>query len=326
MLVTGIFRSNNPLNASILFIYGLLLKLPYFMKKPVPEYQPSDGFLFNEFMDLVHPFLSGWPFVTAAITYLLLFTQALTVNYYINSEKMVAKPNFMVAMSYLLLTSLFPEWNILSATLIVNTILLWVIGKMLKLANTPKPKATIFNLGFAIGICSFLYLPSLFLLLVILIGLTLARPARAGEWALVFLGFITPWYFLTAWLFLTGKIYAFYAGHLEPDLPEVVFSNLLYFKIGAIFLLFLMGSYFIQSETKKQIIQVRNRWSMILASVIIVFFIPFMNENNGFADWIITILFLAPLAGITFLYMGSKWLRMLLHWSIVALVLFTQYL
>lgn len=296
------------------------------MNMPELKPQPSDGFLFNEIVELVNPFLTGWPFLIATITYLLLFTQALTVNYYINSEKMVTKPNFLVAMSYLLITSLFPEWNILSATLIVNTILLWIIGKMLRLASTHKPKETLFNLGFAVGICSFFYLPSVFLILVVLVGLTIARPPKLAEWALVFLGFITPWYFMFAWLFFTDRIYAFYAGHLNFDLPEVVFSNLLYFKMASILVLFLTGTYFMQAEMKKQIIQVRNRWAMTLASVIIVFFIPFMNDNNGFADWIITILFLAPLAGITFFYMGPRWLRMILHWSIVALVLFTQYL
>lgn len=323
--MTGIFRSNNPLNASILFVYGLLLKLPYFIGQPIIRQQPSDGFLFTDIIELTRPVLENWHFVAASVTYLLLFVQALTINFYINSEKMMAKPNYLPAMSYLLLTSLFPEWNTLSATLIINTILLWIFGKIMKLGNTTKPKETLFNLGFASGICTFFYLPSIILVFFILICIVVARPPKIAEWALVFLGFFTTWYFLFAWLFLSDKIYSFYIGNLNFDLPEVIFNNVLYAKLGAILILFLTGTYFMQAEMSKQIIQVRNRWAMILTGVVLVSFAPLLNENEDFSNWTTSLFFLAPLAAVAYYNIGSKWIRIILHWSIVALVLFTQY-
>ena len=36
------------------------------------------------------------------------------------------KNNYLPAMSYLLITSLFIDWNILSAPLVINTLLIWV--------------------------------------------------------------------------------------------------------------------------------------------------------------------------------------------------------
>jgi hypothetical protein len=38
------------------------------------------------------------------------------------------KPNYLPAMSYLLITSFFSEWNVLSAPMVVNTFLIWVLA------------------------------------------------------------------------------------------------------------------------------------------------------------------------------------------------------
>lgn len=323
--MTGIFRANNPLNASILFVYGLLLKLPYFMS-PVTVAKPSpDGFLFNEIISFIKPALDSWPSLSPVITYLLLFTQAISINYYINSRKMLPKPNYLSAMSYLLVSSFFPSWNVLSAPLVVNTFIVWIWGSLTGLSSHRQVKGILFNIGFVVGICSFLYLPAVALILVVLLCLMIVRPPQAAEWGLVIVGFITTWYFLFAWLFLTDKFYQFDLHGFIFDLPDILWTPTVYIGLGLILLVFLIGIYYLQTELSKQIIQVRKRWSVILINVAVLLVIPFLNDNEDLGDWILAVIALAPFIGIAFYFIHSKWIRLVLHWSMVGFVIYYQY-
>lgn len=323
--MTGIFRANNPLNASILFVYGLVLKWPFLAGQHQIVHQASDGFLFTYMAQMIQPFLDSWGPMTGSVIYLLLFVQASALNFYVNSQKMVPKPNYLVGMSFLLVTSFFPEWNVLNATLIVNTIVIWIVGKLLVLGNTQKVKGTLFNLGFTIGICSLIYLPSISLLLLVILSLMILRAPRVAEWAMVFLGVITVWYFLIAWLFFSDKIYAYQIGRLRFDLPDNHFTAAINIRLAAIVLMLLPGVYFMQSKMLKLVIQVRKRWNIILISAVVMFLTPFLDENTSLSDWNIAIFFFAPIIGIAFYYINSKWIQNILHWTMVAMVIYFQY-
>lgn len=323
--MTGIFRANNPLNASILFLYGLLLKIHYLFEQPHLSRSPSEGFLFGDFAGVLEPVIQWWLPLGGIIAYLLLFIQAATLNYYVNSHHMMAKPNYLCGMSYLLITSFFPEWNVLSVTLIVNTIMIWIIGKLFILDNTSKVKGTLFNLGFVIGFCSFLYFPSVFVLFVTLLSLIIMRSVKVDEWLMIFLGFITIWYFFLAWLFLTGKLSDVRFPELNFRLPDVHTGNTAIIWIGAILFLTIAGIYYMRAEMVKQIIQVRKRWRIILAGTLILLAIPFLNASRDLTDWLTAIYFLSPLVGLFFFYLNSKWIRLIIHWSMVGLVIYFQY-
>lgn len=323
--MTGIFRANNPLNASILFVYGFLLKLPFLLGHQTVQLEKSDGFLFRDLIRLLTPAFESWPPLVSVITYLLLFIQAITVNYYVNSGKMVSKPNYLAGMSYLLITSFFPFWNKLSAGLMVNTFLIWILGKLIVLGSTQSVKGSLFNLGLAVGVCSFLYLPSVSILLLILLSLIITRPPKIAEWAMVFLGFVAVWYFFAAFLFLTNRLYEFYIEGLRFDLPDIEPDPLIYLRIGLIFFVFLLGAWFIQVEAAKQTIQVRKRWSIMLTAVPVMLLTPFLGFNETLSNWIVALLFMAPFIGFGFYSIESKWIRMVLHWLMVGVIIYFQY-
>ncbi len=190
----------------MLLIYGLLLKLEWFISPQVPVVQKSDGFLYNHILANIKPVLDGYPVSYSIITYFLLYTQAISFNRLLNNSRLMQKPNYLPAMSYLLITSFFAEWNILSAPLVINTLLIWVWAKMSSLYNNPHAKSTLYNIGIVIGITTFFYFPSLAFGVLIIFALLLTRPPKVAEWLIPILGFITPWYFLFAWLFLDQQI------------------------------------------------------------------------------------------------------------------------
>lgn len=323
--MTGIFRANNPLNASILFVYGLLLKLVWFINYPLPTDSHTGGFLYESLFNLIKPALDSWPALYWILGYLLLFSQAMMFNYYIMSRRLMQKPNYLPAMSYLLVTSFFVEWNVLSAPLVINSFLIWIWAKLSMLTNDRHVKATLYNLGLAIGVCSFLYYPTLAFLLLVLMSLLIMRATRIAEWVLVILGIATVWYLLFAWLFVTGRIYSFYLSDFKISYPVFSRNGWQYAGMIAIFFMAAIGSFLVQAESSKLIIQVRKRWTLILFYALVAIFIPFINKGDNFEYWILAALPLSAFIGAAFFYTKVAWLRTLLHWAMVGFVIYAEF-
>ncbi len=122
-----------------------------------------------------------------------------------NDNRMMQRQNFLPGMAYLIVTSLVPEWNYFSAPLFANTILILVLAGLFHTHNTAQPKGIIFNIGLGIGICSFIFFPSVIFVIWAIFGLMLMRPFRINEWLICILGMTTPYYFYPVYLFLTDQ-------------------------------------------------------------------------------------------------------------------------
>ena len=153
--MTGTFKANNPYNTFLLLVYGLLLKLPVFLHPTIPVPQQTDGFLFKALLTQLSSIGNSVPVIYSFISFILLYTQAVTFNKLANDQRLMQKPNYLAAMAYLLITSLFKEWNILSAPLIVNTLLIWVWANMSGLYNNKNARSALFNIGIIIGVSTF---------------------------------------------------------------------------------------------------------------------------------------------------------------------------
>jgi len=193
--VTGIFKANNPYNNFLLLLYAMLLKLPIFLHPTVPPAQQIDGFLYKEFLKWLQPVGKGLPITYSIIAFVLLYTQAVYFNKLVNDLRIMQRPQYLTGMSYLLITSLFKEWNMLSSPLIICSLLIWVWSKMSGLYNNPKPKSSLFNIGIAIGICTFFYFPSLAFAALIIFGLAITRPFKLAEWLIALVGIVTRLFF-----------------------------------------------------------------------------------------------------------------------------------
>lgn len=323
--MTGIFRSNNPLNSFLLLIYGLLLKLVWLLHPHIPVTQKSNEFLYNDILNLIKPYLDPYPSFYFIIAYLLIYTQAISFNQLIIRRRLMQKPNYLPAMSYLLVTSFFSEWNQLSAPLIINTLLIWVWAKMSNLNNSQHPKSTIYNVGIVIGICSFLYLPSFSFVMFAIISLIILRPPRAAEIFIAIIGILTPWYFLASWLFLTNKLYSFYLSGLDITYPSFHSMSITLTGFILILAMIIIGGFFVQSFSSKQVVQVRKNWGLMLLYLLIALATPFFDSIFRIEYWLLALLPAAAFIGCAFYYPRIRWVPAILHWVLVAFVLYAQY-
>lgn len=306
----------------MLLVYGLLLKLVWFIHPQIPVIQVSDGFLYNRILTVVKPFFDSYPIIYSIITYLFLYTQAISFNRLLNNRRLMQKPNYLPAMSYLLITSFFGEWNILSAPLVINSLLIWVWAKMSSLNSIPHAKSTLYNIGIVIGITTFFYFPSLAFAMMIIFALVITRPPRIAEWIIAILGIATPWYFLFAWLFLSNKLYSFQVSGIRVAYPLFGRNNGEY--AGVILILFaaIIGGFFVQSNIRKQVVQVRKSWGLMVLYLIVALFIPFINTTHNFQYWILATVPLSAFIGCFFFYPTKKWIALSMHWVMVAFVIY----
>ncbi|MBK8608993.1 MAG: hypothetical protein IPL84_03345 [Chitinophagaceae bacterium] len=133
---------------------------------------------------------------------------------------------------------------------------------MSRLYSNQKPKAALFNMGMAIGICTFFYFPSLAFAALIIFGLAITRPFKLAEWLMALLGIITPYYFLLSLVFLTDKWKGYSFPGFAVTFPVFDQSQWAYASIIAVFTGSAIGIYFIQQNFRRQLIQSRKSWSL----------------------------------------------------------------
>ena len=323
--MTGVFKSNNPYNTFLLLVYGLLLKLIMFIHPQIPLPQQTDGFLFKLLLSQLSAVGKSLPIIYPLISFILLYTQAITLNALVNQHRLMQKPNYLTGMAYLLITSLFAEWNILSAPLIINSFIIWVWSRMSKLYNEPSPKTSLFNIGMAIGISSFFYFPVISFSALVVVGLLITRPFKLPEWVVALLGLASPFYFLAAYVYITDKWQGYHFPGVAVTFPRFIESR---WALAAIFIVLFISStgfVYVQKNFRRQLVQARKSWNLIFLYLLIALFIPFINASHSFVYWILSAVPIAVIAGAGFLYPQKKVFPLILHWLMVAFVIAFSY-
>jgi len=320
------FRQKSPGNIIVLLFFGLLLKLPIFLyPKQIAATQNDEDF-YQWLLSIINSFHQNNAVFCALLAFLLLYVQALMINYLVNENRLLTKQTFLPAMAYLLLTSLMPEWNYLTSPLVATTFIVWILIKLLSLYNVAGGRGQIYNTGLLLGISSYFYFPSASFLLCIILGLIILKPFRLNEVILLLMGCLTPYYFIGAYLFLKGKLsFANFFPHISVQVPEV--KSTLWLALGILLLAipFLIGGFFIQRHLHKMLIQVRKAWSILLIFLVLAFFVPFVNSNSSFSNWILLAIPFSCFHASTYFFPAKKWLPHLLFFLTVGYILYLQY-
>ena len=296
-----------------------------FLHPKVPQVQQIDGFLYRAILNWLQPAGISFPTIYPLIAFVLLYSQAVYFNKLVNDQRIMQRPNYLTGMSYLLITSLFAEWNFLSSPLIINSLLIWVWAKMSGLYSNQKPKAALFNIGIAIGICTFFYFPSLAFAALIIFGLALTRPFKLAEWLIALLGILTPYYFLLAVVFLTDKWKGYQFPGFAVTTPVFNQSYWAYAAIIIVLITTILGIFYVQQNFRRQLIQARKSWNLTFLYLPVAVFVPFVNAAHTFEYWILCAVPVSAFVGAAFLYPSKNWVPAVLHWLMVAFVIVISY-
>ncbi len=325
--MVGIFRQKSPGNAVILLIYGMLLKFGMFLHPVAPVRHPGDDhYLYNTLLNILEP-LKLSPTFYSLLSFLLIYIQATLFNRICNAQKMLPKPNFLPAMAYLLLTSLFPEWNYFSAPLLINLFLIWVFYRMTDLYGTQKPVASILNIGLIMGIVTLLYQPAIIFVVLLLLALFIMRPFRIQEWLIGLLGITAPYYFLLLVLYLGDewqwqKLVPTISFRL-PAMPSTLATTA---AIALLVIPFVIGGLYVQDNLNKMLIQGRKNWSLLLLFLIMSLLIIVVNGGeNNYVNWALSVMPLAAFHAAAYYYPQKTLMPVIMHWVIFVFAIYVNY-
>ena len=184
------------------------------------DYEPANaGVISESIYGLINPgSLAGD--ITAL---LLVFLQAVLINYYVMEHKVCREVNLFAGLLYVLLGSAFPEFLHLSPALIANTFIILAIGQIWAIYQRVSMADRIFNIGFWVAMASLCYFSSITLLLMGLLSLTILRVGNGKEYLMLLFGFLTPYILACTWYFWQEKLGWFWG--------EEVLSNFAFWDI-----------------------------------------------------------------------------------------------
>ena len=245
------------------------------------------------------------------LTVLLLTFQATAMTYIANNHRLTDQMTLFPGLFYLLLVHTFPGLSQLSPALMGNTFLMLGIAELMRIYKSPDCADAIFNGGWWLGIASLFYLPFAGFLIFAWISLDLMRAFNWREWAMAFIGFITPLFLLFIYLFLTDRAGLLWTNHLAANtgfftgfnqwtvrdiVPVAGFAGLMLIE----FLSF-------QQYTYKQTIQVQKKISMLLWALAIATAALFFQPEWSGIDLISLALPAGMLISLNFVRMAPKW-------------------
>jgi hypothetical protein len=322
--VVALFRDRSTASVFWVIILSIVLHAHFFVHAPQVIVVPEDGL----FYILLQP-LTVLPGVAIVILYqVVLIIAALRFNYVLNDLRMFNKTAFTTAMSYILLASLFAQWNNLLPAMLIHLMLIWLFNKIARLYHNPHPKTLVFNIGLIAG-CIQLLMPSFFTLPIFcLLALTILRPFRPDEWVILLLGIITPFYFLAIVLFLNDNLadildyFPFTRFHKIsfPPKETLLINSILLF-------LFVVGGFIIwQKNTSRMLIQSRRNWGVLFLFILFVIPVLFVYRGNWLNVAFLFVLPFSALASNIFLYPRKIAFPMIFFLLTVAAIVYNNWI
>ncbi|SFD13988.1 hypothetical protein SAMN05518672_101674 [Chitinophaga sp. CF118] len=319
------FRSGNPLTVLLLLIYTLLVKFYYLLHPSTFLADGSEGLLYDLFVKWIQRAIGTSPYLFTSLAILVLLLQALLITKIINHQRLFAKPTYLPAMSYMLFTSLLEGWNVFSPALLVNLIMLWVFSSITLLYTRTSARDVVFNIGFALGVCSLFYFPSVVFCLLLLLSLLIMRPFRLAEWIIALLGLICPLYLLGTYLYLTDQ-WSLFARipRIGVNIPVIAHYKVWGAVVASIFF-FSLGWLLLQRTIKKMLIQGRKIWSVLIVYVFVAMVVPFFNVHFSPSYWLLAVLPLSMFVANVYWSIRNNTVANLIHIITLVYVIVMQY-
>lgn len=309
----------------MLFIIGILLRLPLFFKSPEPLTKKMDSYLYLSFVEALKPIAVFIPSVYVIIAFLLVFLQAYLLTIFINNNRLMNKANFLPGMAYILVTSLLPEFTMLSSPLIVSALFITLFIIIFSAHNQKITRGSIFNTGIIAGFTILIFTPSLFFLIWVYVALAILRPFKLNEWLILLLGVLTPYYFFTIILYLNDSFsWKYFYNGLSASVRSEKYTI---WHAGGLFLVlmpFLAGIYYTQSLSGRMLIHVRKAWNLFIIYTAVCFGITFFNVGGGIENWTLVLMPIAAFHGFGYFNAELKLYPKIVFWITVIFVIAAQ--
>lgn len=277
----NLFRSHNPINILFLFFITFLMRIAFLVHTP-------DQLNFEFLEPYTKLFLSVptgnilSPTGNVIAAGLLLFIQALLFNRVINNHGLMEKPSYLAGLLYIITSSLFLPFMIISPPLVCNFLLIWLIDKLLKLGKTSNALRMVYDSGMIIAIGTLIYFPFIVMLLMIWLSLVMSRPFNWREWFMGLLGFLTIFFFIGVWYFWNDNFTLFYNIWLplSNKFPAVFIINYAdYFSLIPLLIILFLAVFQLRQKYFTSFISTRKAFQILFFMFVLGIISFYMKPN-----------------------------------------------
>ena len=144
--------------------------------------------------------LPGIIFTLSSVTLMAFLMVNLNTNIFFINER-----TFLPALFYILLSGLFPEYQLLNPVIFAAMFLMLAIRRMMDAYRIPGTAYNFFDAGILIGIGSLFYANLIWFGLLVIIGISLLRTGNIKEIAISVIGLVTPYILTFGIYYVLGK-------------------------------------------------------------------------------------------------------------------------
>jgi len=284
-MLIKIFRSSYFLQYILFVVLAVLLWLGGFIT-PVFDTAETNEYLAPAYSLLIQ-FVISYSLISIIIAFVLVFTGALIFNFTLIKNELAPKNTLIPALVYLLLISHSPGLLYLHEAIIPSILLTIVMYYLFQVYTMEEAYSQVFNSGLLIGISSFFYFPSIYLLLFVWLTFIVFSLYNWREWIIVFFGFITPYVFLWTYFLWNNELnlafnaYREYFYNLTFFNFSYNFSILSYFISAIIIVLFLWSFFQMTGSIQEKLINIRKKSRSVFWLLFVALFILIISGSTS---------------------------------------------
>lgn len=318
----SLFRQNLFINSLLLLPYTIIVRIHSLIYPKAYASSELEGW----FNCSVFETLSGLPRLQAVLAILIIFLQAVSLNFILNKNRLSLRPNLFPGVFYILFVSISREYLSLNPILFGNIFIIIVLVNLFKTYRIAQCSGAIFNIGFFVAMASVFYFPYIAYLIPCFIGLMMLRSFRLKERIQYLIGALTFLYLLFAMFFYFDLSSDFFAQYFQSNLPlpSIASSQITIYIPIAIFAIGILAAVInYYSIRKKKSIQSQKKidilyWALIFSPFMIIFW----NVLNIYSLLVLAIP-LSIIVGMLIYRIKNQLVVELLHFAgLVAMIAF----
>ncbi len=324
----GFFKTLNPFNILLLVVVLFVSRTGYLLSAPA-----TTEFAFAEPVarlliapgSYINPAVTTYNVLLAAA---IVFIQSLLINRLVNHFNLLGKPTFLHALIYVTATALFKSFLVLSPPLICNFLIIWMLFRLFSFYKSNDAKSAAYDLGMMVAIGSVIYLPFIYLFLVLWIALFIFRPFNWREVVASIIGYVTIFFFLAVYYFLSDSISRFPAIWLPlatkfPDTINIVYYN--YLVLIPVIAILVLCFFKLQQNFFKSYVQVRKSFQLLFIIFLMAGLSFYVKTPFTLNHFLLCTVPLAVFFAYYFLYAKSKWFYESLYLLLLISIIYFQF-
>jgi len=322
------FKALNPLNilwlAVILFVSraGYLITAPaktaFAFAEPVARLMIVPGEYLNPASTSFNVLLAG----------IVVFAQALLLNHLVNHYNLLGKPTFLPALMYITITGLFTPFLVLTPPLLCNFLIIWMLFKLFSFYKSNDAKSSAYDLGMIVAIGSIIYLPFIYLFLVVWIALIIFRPLNWREILAGIVGYATIFFFLAVYYYMNDNLGQFYSIWLPlaTKFPNSIDIHYLSFLV-LIPVIVILALCFVKLQQNffRSYVQIRKSFQLLFVVFLITGLSFYVKTPFNLNHFLLCAVPCTVFFSYYFLYAKNKWFYESLYLLLLISIIYFQF-